>query len=107
LVLGGCLTTRPVELPELQQLPPKQAVAVYRSGRGTLIDSVQVRGDTLTGRTLAKFPDGPRPLFALPLVEADSIRLAHPDANALKLFMLPIAVITGFVIYLNAVWGGD
>lgn len=82
-------------------------MAVYRDGRGTLVDSVRLRGDTLFGRTLAKVPNGPRPPFELPLVEADSIRLAHPDANALKLFMLPIAVITGFVIYLNAVWGGD
>lgn len=82
-------------------------MAVYSDGRATLIDSVQVRGDTLFGRTLAKFPNGPRPLLTMPLAEADSIRLAHPDANALKLFLLPIAVITGFVIYLNAVWGGD
>ena len=107
LVLAGCLTTRPVERPELQQLPPKQAVAVYRDGRGTLIDSVEVRGDTLIGRTLAKIPNGPRPLFSLPIAEADSIQLAHPDANGLKLFLLPIALIGGFFLYASAVMGGD
>lgn len=62
------------------------------------MDSVQIRSDTLFGRTLAKFPDGPRPMFVVPLAEADSIRTAHPDRSALVLFAIPIGLALAFAL---------
>ena len=101
LSVAGCFGGQRVEPVAATQAGPDKAFTVFSAGNATMVDQLALSGDSLLGSTIPPHPNAPRTRLSLPLAAVDSIVEAHPDRQGLALFLVPVAVVGGFLVWLG------
>jgi hypothetical protein len=101
LALLGCAGGARVDLPTAARADSTTAFRLYHGTEMVTVDHLRLSEDSVTGLRLREHPNAVQVTVAIPVSEVDSVKLSHPDREGLALFLVPVAIIGGFLLWMS------
>ena len=101
LALLGCAGGTRVDLPTAARADSTATFRLYHGSQVVTVDHLRLTQDSVTGLRVREHPNAAQLAVAIPVAEVDSVKLTHPDQDGLALFMLPVAIVGGFLLWMS------
>ena len=101
IALLGCAGGARVDLPTAARADSTAAFRLYHGTEVVAVDHLRLSNDSVIGLRLREHPNATRIPLAILASAVDSITVVHPDREGLQLFLIPVAIIGGFLLWLS------